>query len=200
MWQWLLFELPVLFGFTLMFGSVLSGGDGDSDDGGGDDGGDGDLEDASNAEVNPGITGRIFGFLGFGKAPLILVLATMGLTFGGFGGLLTKNLGTAWALPNAGIAFVVMFFSTGFVARTVTRLMPKTESYDVSSKSFGGKVGVLTLPTNHTYGEARVQDEHGHTHLCKCLTSEGELPRGAQVLLIEYDDTINGYYVEQYQT
>ena len=41
---------------------------------------------------------------------------------------------------------------------------------------------------------------HFKTLLCKCLTSEGELPRGAQVLLIEYDDTINGYYVEQYQT
>ena len=197
MWQWLLFELPVLFGFTLMLGSVFSGGDGDSDDSGGDDG---DLDEASNAEVDPGFTGRIFGFLGFGKAPMVVVLATMGLTFGGSGGLLTRQLGVGWALPSAVVALVVMFFTTGFVARTVARLMPQTETYAVSNKSFAGKIGILTLPANQTYGEARIQDEHGNTHLCKCLVAIGVLPTGTQVLLLEYDDNINGYYVEQYQT
>jgi len=149
--------------------------------------------------VSPHITGRIFGFLGFGKAPMLLVLATMGLTFGGVGGLIVRELGTAWALPSAALAFVVMFFATGFVARTVARITPKTESYAVDPTSFTGKVGSVTLPVSPTFGEARIQDDHGHTHLCKCVTAEGTIARGEQVLLLDHDTTVDGYYVEKFQ-
>ena len=149
--------------------------------------------------MSPGVSGRIFGFFGFGKAPLLVVLSTMGLTFGAFGGLLTKQLGVSWAIPNAGIAFVGMCLTTSVVARTVARLMPKTETEIVSESSFAGKVGVLTLPASTTFGEARIKDDYGLTHLCKCVVTEGELPSGEQVLLLEYDSALAGYYVEKYQ-
>lgn len=183
-WQWLIFELPLLFAFILLTGAML-GFDGEAMD-------DPDLDvpegDVAAVDFET-MAAKILWGLGIGRVPLMVVLAVVSLTFGSTGMLLNKYSG----LPIGNIvflAFASMFVSTWVICGTLAKILPQTESYAVTKEDFVGKLGTLVVETNTTFGQVSVRTETGTTIRYSCRTLEGELQAGTIVTLVSLEGDV----------
>lgn len=194
-WQWLIFELPLAFGLTLFMGSLLGidAGDADLDDADLDV--DGDAGDAE-GDHHAGMTARVLGLMGVGRVPLILVLSTLGLTFGATGCLLLRSFSLSFLPFAVPIAFVVMFFCTRWIALTVAAVMPQTETYVSKTADLVGAAGKLTIAADAKYGEVEVIDQFKHTLKHRCWTEEERLPIGTEVVLLDWTAD-KGFRIQQ---
>ncbi|HTM68903.1 MAG TPA: hypothetical protein VL426_06425 [Candidatus Binatia bacterium] len=203
-WQNLIFLIPLAVGILLVFGSAFGGSDHDADhdvdhDVGHDAGHGHDGHDGHKGAVDPGHASETFvmkalSLLGVGKVPLTAVLMMMSLLFGGFGMVLNMVLSSlglpAWIYGpvSAAAACIGMFALTGRAVKLLNRFMPTNETYRVSRHDFAGCTGKLLLPANSKEGYAQVKDHEGNVHNVKCRTIRGELPKGGDILVIEYDE------------
>jgi hypothetical protein len=176
-WQWLIFELPLLFALILLTGAML-GFDGDTMD-------DPDLDvpegDVSAVDFDT-MAAKILWGLGIGRVPLMVVLAVVSLTFGSTGMLLNKYSG----LPignNVCVAFGVMLLGTWAICGTLAKILPQTESYAVTKKDLVGKTGTLVVASDVTFGQVSIVTETGTSIRCACRTFEGQLQAGTLVTL-----------------
>ena len=150
--------------------------------------------------------GSFLDLLGVGRVPLTLVLAIAGLTFGGagyVGNILLAGTGVdtayfAWITIPA--AFVSMTFFTGGIARGINRIMPTSESYNVTQHHLVGQTGTLVLPADATRGLAQVKDPQGTVYNITCRTDGPELPSGQEILVLEYVAEKDAYLVQAYST
>lgn len=139
--------------------------------------------------------------LGFGKVPLLVLLMTMFLTFGGTGAMANMfmepllRVSGMFALLSVGAACFVMFVSTGFIARTVSRLMPSTETASFKKADLVGGTGTLLFEADKDSGAVQVV-KNGDCYQVQCRSSE-TLPTGTKVLLIDYDGTDDFFTVER---
>ena len=146
-------------------------------------------ETTAAAPVNP----RLTGWLGLGKMPFLIWLATMCLSFGLSGLGLQTGLRDflGFTLP-AGLAslpalFVALWFTRGFGA-WFARVLPQTETSALSESSLGRRRGVVTQGTaaRGRPAEVRVMDGYGNAHYLRAEPmSEGdEISAGTEVLVI----------------
>ncbi|HTK04173.1 MAG TPA: hypothetical protein VL500_01185 [Candidatus Eisenbacteria bacterium] len=200
-WQNLVFYIPLAVGLILVFGSAFgghdTGGDHDADhDVGHDhDGHDGSTKGAVDAAHDHESTFvmKALSLLGVGRVPLTLVLMIMSFLFGGIGIISNAVLGAflpVWLYGPVSIVVssIVTLTLTGKSAKLLNRFMPTTETYRVSRHDFAGCTGKLLLPASPTEGYAQVKDHEGNVHNVKCRTVRGELPKGGDILVIEYDE------------
>jgi len=211
-WQNLLFYIPIGFGLLMVFGMAMGIGhdaDGDVDadvdhdldiihgmgggHGGHDGSGDHDVEHSGFA--------RAMSILGIGKVPLSMVLMVSSFVFGGTGIImnvvLEPVLRTPWiyAWISLCVAFVVMVIVTGGVARFINRYMPTTETYTVTKRGLIGQIGTLVLKAGPDEGLVMVRDKQGSIHQVACRTQTDEIPKGSEVVLVDFDSEKNFYTV-----
>jgi len=210
-WQNLVFYIPLAFGLLMIIGAAFGvGGDGDHDvdhdlDADGD--ADHDLDHDHDHDADEGRHGGIkllspiLSVLGVGKVPLSIVLMIAGCVFGGSGIVMNTVLApvlghpAAYAWISALVAFFAMALVTGQLARLINRIMPTTESYNVTRADLCGRRGQLILAADEREGLALVKDHEGNVHNLHCRTTEGTLPKNSGVLVIDYEEETNTYLV-----
>ncbi|MGD1923207.1 MAG: OB-fold-containig protein [Paracoccaceae bacterium] len=131
-------------------------------------------------------------WLGFGEVPMILWVAGM-LTAFGLSGYLVQLAAQAvigTTLPAiAGVALAIFpaLRAGRWFARTLGRLIPKTETTAINRRSLGGRVGVISQGTARRGrpAQARVLDGHGNFHFVRVepVDDGAELTQGTEVMI-----------------
>jgi membrane protein implicated in regulation of membrane protease activity len=219
-WGNLVFYIPLVVGLLLVVGMALGvadtghdleghaelgadgaghvGADGGHDAGGHDTGGHGDGGHGQAGGHGSAAQG-LLSLLGFGRVPLMILLTTLCLLFGGSGIILNNSLGAlgihgGWAgwisLPGALVCTLVV---TPFLARLVARLMPTTETASMSKEDLFGCTGTLILPSDRDSGLVQVR-RGGDVYQLPCRSAV-PLAKGTTVLVTDYDDPQRAYSV-----
>jgi len=194
-WYNVFFGISLMMGFLVLIGSALGlvglhadhDFDTDHDLGGGPDV-DVDHDVAPGAaEAHPDSNA-----LDVGRVPFTILLMMATLIFGTVGFMANAVLRNVIDSPmvygwiSLGLAFVVMIVLTGKLARLLVKVMPATETYNVNKESFRGCTAQLTVPTDETYGAANLTDREGNIHTVTCRTQQGSLPKGTEVVVVDY--------------
>ncbi|MEM8790998.1 MAG: OB-fold-containig protein [Pseudomonadota bacterium] len=153
----------------------------------------GDAVQASGATTGSGI----LSWLGIGQAPFGVWLAGTLTAFGltgyflqsGANMLLGNTLPALIAIPvvlPVAIAIGVRF------ARTIGRAIPKIETTAISTRSYGGRRGVVTVGTaaRGRPAQVRFQDRYGNWHhaMVEPLNDHEEFGQGAEVAILRLRD------------
>ncbi len=140
-------------------------------------------------------SGGIAAWLGFGKMPALIWLASALFAFGASGlalqSIVTGLLG--FALP-AVIAIVpaaagAIWFTSRFGA-LFARMLPKSETQSLSERHLGRRTGTVTQGTaaRGRPAEVRVTDRYGNTHYLRAepLRDGSEIPQGSEVVVLRH--------------
>lgn len=143
----------------------------------------------------PAVTGGPAAWLGFGKMPALIWLATILMSFG-VSGYVLQSLSTGllgFALPAliasvpAGVASVT--FTRAFGA-AFARLIPKTETESVSERHLGRRTGLVTQgrAARGRPAEVKVTDRYGNVHYLRAepLHDDAQIPQGSEVLVLRH--------------
>lgn len=212
-WYNLVFYIALTVGILFALGSALGMGhhdhDADGDGHGGHDAG-GDAHGHEHGHASPHeLQGEVSWFsdmLGVGRVPFTIILMLLFVLFGGVGVMsnvvLTKLLGNpALFFPiSAALALVAAVFLTGRTARLINRVMPTSESYNVTKLDLVGKVGRVVATAEGDYAVASVKDHEGNVQQISCRTGGDALPVGQEILVLEYDAGTGQYLVEAYSS
>lgn len=151
-----------------------------------------DTAPASAATASP------LGWLGLGKMPMLIWLASMFMAFGVAGVALqgaAANLlgGPLPALLAVGLSAIAAFWFTGRFGALFARLLPKTESQSVSKRQLNKRMGTVTQGTaaRGNPAEVRVKDRYGNTHYLRAepLKDAETIPQGTEVLVLRHRPT-----------
>jgi hypothetical protein len=149
---------------------------------------------------------RVLTLLGIGKVPIMLILSIFCLIWGAAG--VAGNLVFAMLLrfpslyvwPSMLCAFLVAYSATGGLARWISRLMPDTESYGTDEELLVGRTAQAAYELSAKTGSAFLLDNQQNRIQVRCRTHDGStIPRGAEVLLLEYDATSRIFTVVRFQ-
>lgn len=186
LWYNLIFYIPLLVSVLLSISVAL----GAVDPGGVDVDSDYDIDGDSH---------NFLSVLGIGKVPLIIVLITLGLIFGGVGLAVNYFLAplikftSIFAFASVVLALGISFFTTGYIARIVAKFIPTTETKSVTSGDLIGSSGALILPCDTLIvGLAQIIKD-GDLYQISCYSSGGALEKGTKILVTEYDK-VTGWY------
>lgn len=136
-------------------------------------------------------------WLGLGEVPFAIWLAGTLTAFGLSGyGLQLAAIGVFGAaigpVPAAALALLPGLAIGGRFARTLGRLLPKTETTAISSRAYGGRRGVITTGAarRDIPAEVRFTDGHGNTHYARVepLEDAEVLEAGTEVAIIRLRD------------
>lgn len=150
--------------------------------------------DAETGEVAPTAASPL-GWLGLGKMPTLIWLASLFMAFGVVGVALQGAASTLLGGPIPALlaavpSGLVAFWFTGRFGALFARLIPKTESQSVSSRQLGRRKGVVTQGTAQrgSPAEVRVTDRYGNTHYLRAepLRDTETLPQGTEVLVLRH--------------
>jgi hypothetical protein len=152
------------------------------------------------AEAAPEPSG-LLAWLGMGKAPFVLWLASLLLGFGLTGTVLVNVVSGSlgFALPLVLSLPVAVFAGVWFAGRFATvfaAILPKTETQVLSRSRLARRRGVITQGTarrGHP-AEVRVTDYWGNLHYIRAepLADDDVLDRGTEVLVLRHRET-GGY-------
>lgn len=159
--------------------------------------------DAADFDIDPGevaveASASPLGWLGLGKMPTLIWLATIFMSFGVAGvalqGLVTTLTGSPLNVFLAAIPCgAVAIWFTGKFGALFAQLLPKTESQSVSTRQLGRRKGIVTQGTaaRGTPAEVRVTDRYGNTHYLRAepLKDTETIPQGAEVLVLRHRPT-----------
>ena len=151
--------------------------------------------DAGGADIgSESALSKFLGWLRVGQVP-VLILFVAFLTVFGLAGLILQSLvqGITGTLLPASIASVPAFMaavpSVRVIGSGLARLIPKDETSAVASKSFVGRIAVITLGTARSGqpAEAKLKDTHGQTHyvMVEPHNADEAFEAGTHVLLVE---------------
>lgn len=151
--------------------------------------------------------------LGLGRVPLSISLMLMLLIFGGTGttvnlALAERLAGGGSALPSILIAVLAVLVLAGPCSRLLGKVAPSIETYPVTRRDLIGCTAILLNDTDEQGGYAQARDREGNVHNITCRTysaaptaseapSRGPLPKGTQVLIIDFEPASNRYAVEK---
>ena len=157
-----------------------------------------DLDGASelDAEIDapdgPAGASGLSSWLGFGEVPVILWAAGMLTAFGISGYILqsasSAALGTLLPLFAAvPLALPPAVIAGRWFARTLARIVPKTETSAINRRSLGGRRGVIAQGTaiRGRPAQARVRDGYGNMHYVRVepVDDGASYPQGTEVLI-----------------
>lgn len=220
-WYNLIFYIALTVGILFALGSALGMGGDDHDadhDGGADGGPDGGADAGHDAgghahehgHASPHeLGGQVSWFsdlLGVGRVPFTIVLMLLFMLFGGVGVMgnvvLSRLLGSPYLFfpISALIALVAAVFLTGRMARLINRVMPTSESYNVTKNDLVAKVGKVVATAEGDYAVAAVKDHEGNVQQISCRTGGSPLSVGQEILVLEYDAGTGQYLVERYSS
>lgn len=148
--------------------------------------------EGGDAMEGPAGGGGIAAWLGFGQVPFILWLAGLLTAFGlvGYAIQVVASSALGTLLPwwgAAGLAALPALRLGGWFARTLGRLVPKTETTAINRRSLGDRRGVIAQGTakRGSPAQARVRDGHGNLHYVRVEPVDDgvEIPQGTEVLI-----------------
>lgn len=135
------------------------------------------------------------------------------LIFGGTGTTLNLALaerlaGGGSALPSILVAVLAVLVLAGPCSRLLGKVAPSIETYPVTRRDLIGCTAVLLNDTDEQGGYAQARDREGNVHNITCRTygaaptasadpGRGPLPKGTQVLIIDFEPASNRYAVEK---
>lgn len=196
-WYNLIFYIPLVIGLLLVIG-VATGiadlpqgvdldGDGVPDvwvDA------DGDADDAV-GNIGP------LSFLGFGRAPFMLVVMVMALTFGGSGVVLCQVLGVGPMRAVLAVSFALAFTAvmTRAFTRLVSKLLPTMETASTTNADLIGHTGTLIMEADPFSGFAQVQKDGDVYNIKVRVVGDHVLAKGTSILVTRYDDELQAYDV-----
>ncbi|MBF9044710.1 DUF1449 family protein [Rhodobacterales bacterium HKCCE4037] len=137
-------------------------------------------------------------WLGLGKIPTLIWLATLLMAFGVAGialqgtalSLSGRALNVWYAVIPCGAA--ALWF-TGQFGTLFARLLPKTESQSVSTRTLGRRHGLVTQGTARrgNPAEVRVADRYGNIHYLRAepMRDTDEIVEGTEVLVLRHRPT-----------
>ncbi|WP_425097607.1 OB-fold-containig protein [Tropicibacter sp. S64] len=137
----------------------------------------------------------IAAWLGFGKMPALIWLASILLAFGTTGlflqSVVKQLLGTPVPATVAAVpALIVAFLFARHFGALFARLLPKTETQSLSERHLGRRPGVVTQGTaaRNRPAEVRVTDRYGNTHYLRAepLRDDARIPQGSEVLVLRH--------------
>jgi len=148
---------------------------------------------------NPSAGDTIFGWLGFGHVPALILLIIF-LTIFGLSGILFQlsyNTITGTLLPSWLVTIGVLFVTfpvMGTIARVFAKVLPKDESSAVSEDSFIGMIAVITIGISRRGmpAKARLKDSFGQYHyvMTEPLDEGVEFPAQSEVVLLQQKGNI----------
>lgn len=156
----------------------------------------------AHAHVEPGhVDLRGLGWLGFGKAPLSILLQTLLVTFG-LVGLLVNAIATdavGWfgrfAFPVALVgAVAAAIAATRGVAALFERYMPPERATGKAPGFYVGKLAKAASLVTPDFGQVLVE-EAGDVALLNACAEAGDIPRGVEVQVVGYDAAKHIYRV-----
>ena len=141
--------------------------------------------------------------LGVGRVPVMVIWVTLFL-FWGFGGLLVNRILVDVAPALLGWLFPATLATTLMVALGAVRVASRLAARFVDVGGNGatrrdqlvGREGVVaSAQVDARFGEIRVKDDRGEEHLVhgRIGHSEQSLPRGARVVLVDWDESAQLY-------
>jgi len=174
-WDWLIFELPIIFAVLIAAASVF--------------GFDGDMFDADTDTDD-----SLLSFLGLGRVPLIVILFSYPLVFG-FTGLLIKH-GLLWS--NSNVSFQVCMstlMAAGWgtvLSKLFARWLPSVETYVPSQQGLVGLVGIVRdgIPAGYVGSIAVPFNEKPTMHVLGVTQDGWTAPAGACVVLESFDGKV----------
>lgn len=146
---------------------------------------------------------KTLGFLGVGRVPLSIIAMSFCFLWG-FAGWASNlifapvmRLPELYIWPSLGIAAFASVFGTRMLARGISRIMPSTETYVVSSKQLIGKCATARYLIGPDSGSAMLKDDQGDLQEvpCRIRSSEAPIPSGDRVVLMEFDPKTNVFFV-----
>jgi len=148
---------------------------------------------------SPSATGMVFGWLGIGHVPFLILLIIF-LTIFGLSGILVQlsyNTITGTLLPSWMATIGVLFVTLpvmGTIARIFAKILPKDESSAVSEDSFIGMIAVITIGTSRRGmpARARLKDSFGQDHyvMAEPLDDNVEFPAQSEIVLLQQKGNI----------
>ncbi len=178
--------------------------------GGGDDGGDADADLDADADADAdgdggdGPSFNVFRFVGFGQAPLLIVLMIL------FGAIAISGLALNWLAfrifgAYTGVSFVVVLVValvlgavTGAIATQIIRtiLPPLTTTASKAQELVGQRGTVISPFVDDRYGQVRLRNPGGVMISIFAVTqSATPIKRGDEVMLESYDPAKRLYQV-----
>lgn len=126
-------------------------------------------------------SGGVFSWLGFGKAPFLVVLIVILGMFSVSGTaiqLISEAVmgSTLWPLLAIGLATAVTLPTSSYFSQLLARVIPSVESSSVTHDSFVGREGQISqgVATEVRWAEAQVVDDRGLTHWIRVRAETGE--------------------------
>lgn len=126
-------------------------------------------------------SGGIFSWLGFGKAPFLVVLIVILGVFSISGTMIQLTseaiLSFAlWPILAIGLATAVTLPVSSYCSQLLARVIPSVESSGVNHDSFVGREGKISqgIATDTRWAEAQVVGEKGLTHWLRVRAEAGE--------------------------
>ncbi|MBI2483361.1 DUF1449 family protein [Candidatus Uhrbacteria bacterium] len=211
-WQNIIFLIPLVFGVLMVLAQALGlhgDGDTDADHDVAHDAHVGHEHDGSSSEQHhdthhEGFAAKALGLLGVGRVPMSTILASLGLLFGGVGIGINRMLESILPVPivygmiSVAVASVAAFMGTGFMARLIARVLPKTETYSLRKEGLVGRTGELLFGIKPGQeGVLLVRDPSGSPHQVTARLERADqfLPKEAKVLITGYEPEGNWYHV-----
>ncbi|MBI5831619.1 MAG: DUF1449 family protein [Armatimonadetes bacterium] len=132
-----------------------------------------------------------------------LALQMLAFTWGLLGMVINRWLAGMHIEPR--VFIVPSLLVTGVASIALTRglstllgkLIPKDDSADVRRVDLEGSTAQCLYSIDGDSGVAIVRDKYGHRHQVACRSTEGEIARGAEVILLEYVAQRDYYLVQE---
>ncbi len=162
------------------------------------------------ADINPesgGIFGTFLSFLNASEVPLMLVLTLINVYMWTIAMLTNHILNPAditWlALVLLLLNFIISAFLTKFTTKPLIPLFKSMQDDEEKSKPIIGESGkVKSRVLDHRYGQVEILRDKNAPALTNCKLSETDEPlmRGAEVLVVKYDEVKQLYIVRSLTT
>jgi len=137
---------------------------------------------------------RVLSILGIGKVPIMLIFSIFCLIWGATGVAgnqvfsMILRFPALYVWPSTLCALLVAYSTTGGLSRWISRLMPDTETYGTAEQQLVGRTAQAAYELSAKTGSAFLLDDQQNRIQVRCRTHDGStIPRGAEVLLLEYD-------------
>ena len=100
-------------------------------------------------------------------------------------------------LPSLAVTSVGSVLVTRLLTTTLGRILPKEDTAALRRSDLEGLVAQCLFAIDHDSGVAIVKDRYGHRHQVACRTQGDEIPRGAELVLLEYVPERDYYVCEE---
>lgn len=158
--------------------------------------------DIQHAPSGHGFVKLAWSFTGADQVPFSMFFQSVCILWGVLG-LIVNNVmkvymsQTRFVLPAALVTLVVTALLLHLTARFMARFTPRGATAVVGRRGLLGAVGEAVFEIDQDSGAAHVRDTFGTLHQLACRAEKGVIPRGKQVLLLDYVEEKDYFIVQE---